>query len=165
MRRDLSRIITFDEIPHLAGTTHAGVPMTVTRSERDAFEGLTLVHLAHPEQQPAEFPANIVEGFHVLSLLDAMTGLARPLDPVTTYAYNYGLDRVRWVSPVCIGDELHSTFDCTAVEAKGEGWLIRWTCTVTVAGADRPAMVADWIAYVLPRTDNATDPLMEEHRV
>jgi acyl dehydratase len=152
MRKDLSRQITLEEIPHLTGTTHSGAPLRVTRDERDRFERLTLVDLAHPEAQPSEFPSDIVEGFHTLALLDAMTELARPFDPVTTYAYNYGLDRVRWVSPVRIDDELLSTFECTEVVGKGEGWLVRWSCTVTVAGAARPAMVAEWLVYVLPRS-------------
>lgn len=151
MRKDLRRLITLDQIPNLAGTSHSGAPLTVTKAERDQFEALTLVTLAHPEQQPAEFGADIVEGFHTLALLDAMTELARPFDPTTTYAYNYGLDRVRWVTPVRIDDELHSLFECTAVEPKANGWVVHWHCTVTATGADRPAMVADWLVYVLPR--------------
>lgn len=151
MHKDLSQAITLEEIPHLAGTSHSGATMTVTRAERDQFELLTHVTVAQPESMPPEFPANIVEGFHTLSLLAAMTELARPFDPATTYAYNYGLDRVRWVSPVTIDDELHSTFHCTSAEPKGDGWVVRWNCTVTVVGAERPAMVADWLVLVLPR--------------
>jgi acyl dehydratase len=151
MRKDLSRAITLGEIPHLVGTSHAGLPLTVSLDERDRFEELTLVTVAHPEVQPAEFGSGLVEGFHTLALLDAMTELARPFDPATTYAFNYGLDRVRWVSPVHVGDELHSMFECTAVEPKGDGWVVHWHCTVTAAGASRPALVADWLVHVLPR--------------
>lgn len=151
MDKDLSRAITLDEVPRLAGTSHVGAPMRVSRDERDQFERLTLVDRAHPEPQPPDFPADIVEGFHLLSLLDAMTELARPFDPATTYAYNYGLNRVRWVSPVCIGDELLSQFDCADVQPKGSGWVVRWNCAVTVASSGRPAMVAEWLVFVLPR--------------
>ncbi|MHB1166190.1 MAG: MaoC/PaaZ C-terminal domain-containing protein [Candidatus Nanopelagicales bacterium] len=151
MDKDLSQAITIDQIPDLTGTSHDGAPMTVVREERDQFERLTLVDRAHPEPDPPEFPADIVEGFHTLALLDAMSELARPFDPATTYAYNYGLDRVRWVTPVRIGDRLHSRFECTSVDAKDGGWLVRWNCTVTVVGSQRPAMVAEWLVYVLPR--------------
>jgi hypothetical protein len=151
MHKDLSRAISLEEIPRLVGTSHAGAPLTVSRAERDRFEELTLVTLAHPEEQPPEFGSDVVEGFHTLSLLDAMTELARPFDPATTYAYNYGLDRVRWVSPVRIGDELSSVFECTAVEPKGAGWIVHLHCTVTAAQAERPALVADWLVHVLPR--------------
>lgn len=151
VHKDLSRAITIEEIPHLVGSTHAGHPLRVSRAERDQFERLTLVDIAHPEELPGEFPADIVEGFHTLSLLDAMTELARPFDPATTYAYNYGLDRVRWVRPVHIEDELLSRFVCTQVEPKGEGWIVHWDCTVTTADSDVPVMVAHWLAFVLPR--------------
>lgn len=151
MHKDLSRVIRLEDIPRLAGTSHSGAPITVSRAERDQFEDLTHVTIAQPEQLPPEFPADIVEGFHTLSLLLAMTELVRPFDPATTYGYNYGLDRVRWVSPVRIGDELHSTFECTGVEEKGDGWVVRWSCIVAVAGAARPAMVAEWLVHVLPR--------------
>lgn len=151
MEKNLSQAITIDEIPNLAGTSHNGAPITVTRDQRDHFERLTLVNKAHPEPDPPQFPADIVEGFHTLSLLDAMSELARPFDPSTTFAYNYGLDRVRWVSPVRIGEQLDSRFECTGVDSKGAGWLVHWKCTVTAVGCQTPTMVADWIVYVLPR--------------
>lgn len=149
--KNLDRAIAIHEIPLLPGTSHEGAALTVTREQRDQFERLTLVDRAHPEPDPPEFPRDIVEGFHTLSLLDAMSELARPFDPVTTYAYNYGLDRVRWVSPVRIGDTLHSRFECTAVDPKGAGWVVHWRCTVSIEGSDRPVMIADWLVYVLPR--------------
>ena len=162
MDKDLSRAIAIDEIPHLSGASHDGTPMTVTREQRDQFERLTLVDRAHPELDPPEFPADIVEGFHALALLDAMSELARPFDPATTYAYNYGLDRVRWTSPVRIGDQLQSRFECTGVDPKGIGWLVRWSCTVTVLGSQKPAMVAEWLVYVLPRDTRPASPTAQD---
>jgi acyl dehydratase len=149
--------ISLNEIPNLAGTSFAGPTMTVTERERETFEHVTMVDLAYPQPDAPEFPSRIVEGFHTLALLDAMATLVRPFDPATTYAYNYGLDRVRWVAPVMIGDELHSHFECTEVTERGEGWLIRKHVTVSVVGAEKPAMLADWLVYVRPRTDAATD--------
>lgn len=148
-----SDVITLDEIPSLAGTSYVGASMTVTEQERDLFEHVTWVDRAYPQPDAPEFPARIVEGFHTLALLDAMATLVRPFDPATTYAYNYGLDRVRFVSPVRIGDRLESRFECTEVAVKNSGWLVRRRATVSVTGADQPALVADWLLYVLPRTD------------
>lgn len=144
-------VISLDEVPHLAGTSHAGATMTVTERERNLFENVTWVDRAYPDPDAPEFPSKIVEGFHTLALLDAMLVLVRPFDPATLYAYNYGLDRVRWISPVMIGDSLESRFDCVDVTEKNDGWLVRRLATVTVTGANRPAMVADWLTYVLPR--------------
>jgi acyl dehydratase len=157
MEKNLSRAITLDQIPNLIGTSHDGAPMTITREQRDHFELLTFVDKAHPEPDPPQFPADIVEGFHTLALLDAMSELARPFDPSTTFAYNYGLDRVRWISPVRIGDQIRSLFECVSVDTRGSGWLVRWKCTATVLGSQKPAMIAEWLVYVLPRdTEIAT---------
>jgi acyl dehydratase len=82
-----------------------------------------------------------------------MATMKRPFDPDTTYAFNYGLDRVRFVSPVMIGDLVHSAFEVLEVVPKGIGWLVLRRGTLTVEGGDRPAVVADWWLYVLPRTD------------
>jgi acyl dehydratase len=145
--------ILLAEIPHLAGTSHRGVLMTVSETERNSFENLTWVDRAYPLPDAPEFPARIVEGFHTLALVDAMAALARPFDPATTYAYNYGLDRVRWVSPVLIGDELESMFEYVEVTERKGGWLVRRRVTISVVGADEPSMIADWLVYVLPRSD------------
>jgi acyl dehydratase len=147
------QVISIEDIPHLAGTSFRGASIIVTEQERDLFEHVTWVDRAYPGPDPPEFPARIIEGFHTLALIDAMAVLVQPFDPATTYAYNYGLDRVRWVSPVTIGDQLEPWFECVEVTEKGTGWLVRRRVTVSVVAAERLAMVADWLVYVLPRTD------------
>lgn len=148
---DVTHVIRWEEIPGLTGRTYAGLPLAVSRDERDAFERLTLVDRAHPVPDPPEFPADIVEGFHTLALLDAMSQLAVPFDPEATYAYNYGLDRVRWIRPVRIGDVLQSRFTVEDVRAKDGGWVVRQHCVVFVTSAEEPVMDAVWLAFVLRR--------------
>lgn len=149
-------VIGVEQIATLAGLTYAGATVIVTEEDRDRFEHVTYVDRAYPDPDAPEFPADIVEGFHTLALLDAMSVLARPFDPATTYAFNYGLDRVRWVSPVMIGEELQSWFEVVDVTPKNDGWLVRRQCTLTVSGSDRPAVIADWLIYVLPRPTSAS---------
>ncbi len=153
----MSRPILITEIPTLKGTSFSGEPFVVTATERDEFERVTWIDRAYPEPDAPEFPPEIVEGFHSLALLDAVATLARPFDPMTTYGYNYGLDRVRFVSPIMIGDEVHSHFEVLDVIPKDTGWLVSRRCVLTVAGAEKPSLVADWWVYILPRglTDGA----------
>jgi acyl dehydratase len=145
--------IALADIPTLKGTSFRGEPFVVTEAERDEFERVTWVTRAYPEPDAPQFPEGIIEGFHSLALLDAVATLARPFDPATTYGYNYGLDRVRFISPILIGDEVHSEFEVRDVVPKDPGWLILRRCVLTVGGASRPALVADWWLYILPRND------------
>jgi carnitine-CoA ligase len=145
------RPVRFEEIPQLQGRRSTGEPFTVERAERDLFERVTWLDRAYPEPDPPEFPADIVEGFHVLALLDAVSAMAMPFDRSTAYGYNYGLDRVRFVSPVMVGDRVVPSFEVLEVRPKGDGYLILRRCELQVEGGERPALVADWWVYLLPR--------------
>jgi carnitine-CoA ligase len=143
-------IVRFEDLSALVGTVVEGEPFTVSREERDAFEDVTWITRAYPKELPAEFPGDIVEGFHSLALLDAVLTMAAPPLDTSMYGYNYGLDRVRFTAPIRIGDRVHSRFEVREVRPKDEGLLVLRHCELTVEGADRPALVADWWVYLLP---------------
>jgi acyl dehydratase len=145
------RIVGLDELPGLVGLTFEGYPVTVTRAERNVFDAVTHVIEAYPEADPVEFGPDIVEGFHTLALLDAICSFVMRFDPATTYAYNYGLDRVRFTSPVLVGTELQSTVETTDVERHGEGYKVLRRVTVRTAGSASPSLIADWWVLVLPQ--------------
>jgi acyl dehydratase len=143
-----------DGIPDLAGRIYVGEPFVITREERDAFERVTWIDRAYPDPDPAGFPEDIIEGFHSLALLDAVSRLASPrADRRPGVGYNYGLDRVRFTSPIRIGDRVRSRFEVTDVRPRGDGYITRRQCELTVEGAGRPALVADWLTLWLPSHD------------
>jgi acyl dehydratase len=147
----VSDAIAFADIPSLEGRTYEGEPFTISREERDTFERVTWVTGAYAEPDPPGFPEDIVEGFHSLALLDAVSKMAaEPLDHQTITGYNYGLDRVRFTAPIRIGDRVHSRFEVREVRRRGDGYLILRHCELTVEGTDRPALVADWWIYLQP---------------
>lgn len=147
------RIIGLHEMPALEGTVFDGAPIVVTRAERDVFDAVSHVSEAYSEPLPDDFPVDIVEGFHTLSLVDAMSTLVMKFDPDTTYNYNYGVDRVRFMSPVPVGKPLQSQIEVREVDAKGDGYKILRRVTVYVDDIDRPSMVADWWVLVLPQAN------------
>jgi acyl dehydratase len=142
--------ISFAAIPDLVGRTYEGEPFVVTRQERDAFEHITWIDRAYPEPDAPGFPEDIIEGFHSLALLDAVATLAEPFDPRTVTGYNYGLDRVRFTAPIHIGDRVLSRFKIAEVRPRGEGYLLLRHSELSVEGAGRPALVADWWVFLLP---------------
>lgn len=143
--------IRIEDLPGLVGQTFDGAPLVISVDERDTFERITHITEAYPNGDAPEFPENIVEGFHTLSMIDAMANLVRPFDPETTWGLNYGVDRVRFIEPVKPGVTLRSRFEVREVKEKGEGWLVLYHCELTADGSDSPALVADWWVYVAPR--------------
>jgi len=71
-------------------------------------------------------------------------------------AWNYGLDRVRFVSPVRAGQKIRVKGTVGAVRPKDSGFLILSRCAVEVEGRERPGMVADWWTYWLAPVPPAT---------
>ena len=62
---------------------------------------------------------------------------------------NYGLDRVRFTSPVLVGSRvrMHSVIE-SVEEVKG-GYQLTTTNTIQIEGQERPAVVATFIARFL----------------
>lgn len=132
-------------IAALPGRTFRSRWLEVAADRRVAFEFASYVD--ENEFRLAGFPEDLVEGFHLVSLLDHLANGALSIDDPSWTGLNYGLDRVRFVSPVRLGDRLRLAGSIRSVAPKGEAWVIALDCTIEVEGRERPAMVAEWLAY------------------
>lgn len=135
----------------VVGEVVTGEPFVITRQDREQFEIGTWLDRIYPEGEVPEYPETLVEGFQLLSLVDPVLQLALGDQRGLMWGLNYGLDKVRFVSQVHLGDRVVPRFETMAVEPKDGGFKVLRRCTFTVEGHDRPAMVADWWAYQLPR--------------
>ncbi|MBR9763283.1 MAG: MaoC family dehydratase [Rhodobacteraceae bacterium] len=91
------------------------------------------------------FGGTIAHGFLTLSLLSAMT-FDMPQIAGTTMAVNYGMNRVRFISPVPSGSRIRGRFTLKSVEAIRPGEIQTTTdVVVEVEGQDKPALVAEWL--------------------
>ncbi|MBP2327204.1 crotonobetaine/carnitine-CoA ligase [Kibdelosporangium banguiense] len=141
--------VKFDDLPSTVGMVVQGKPFALGNEESDLFHRATWLDKAYPEDPP-EFPENLVEGFLLLSMVDAVSRMAGMSDADTMWGLNYGLDRVRFTSQVHLGDRILPTFETLEVVPKDLGFKVLRRCTFTKEGHDRPAMVADWWTFVLP---------------
>ncbi|MET8977923.1 hypothetical protein ABZX85_20120 [Streptomyces sp. NPDC004539] len=132
------------------GTTIQGEPFTLDAEDSRYFHKATWLDTAYPDDVE-EFPDTLVEGFWLLAMVDAVSRLSTSTDSTATWALNYGLDRVRFISPVHLGQRILPTFEVLDVVPKDGGYKVLRRCTFQVEGAETPAMVADWWGYVLPR--------------
>jgi carnitine-CoA ligase len=152
-------IFSFASLPSLEGRTFTAPPFAIEQSEARAFESITWIDRVYTEPDPPEFPENILEGFHTLAMLDAVQKYAYRLDPRECYGFNYGLNHVRFPSQISIGDQIASSFEIRSVKRRGEGYLVVIHCEFRVVGAEKPGLVAEWVALILPRAGFELDEL------
>lgn len=99
-----------------------------------------------PERAARESPfkQTIAHGFLTLSLLSDLGKMAMSVGGVRM-GVNYGLNRVRFVSPVPAGSRVRGRFALAAVEEIEGGVQVAWDVTVEREGGDKPCCVAEWL--------------------
>ena len=121
----------------------------VSQERIDAFAEATedrqWIH-TDPERAARESPfkQTIAHGFLTLSLLSELGRTAMKVGGVRM-GINYGLDRVRFISPVPAGARVRGSFHLEKV-VEGEGWsLATWSVTVECEGSSNMCCVANWL--------------------
>jgi acyl dehydratase len=121
----------------------------VTQERIDLFAEATgdrqWIH-TEPERAARESPygTTIAHGFLTLSLLSELMMRAVSVGGLRM-GLNYGLNRVRFVSPVPAGARIRGRFTLAAVEEIKGGVQATWSVTVEREGNDKPACVAEWL--------------------
>jgi acyl dehydratase len=65
--------------------------------------------------------------------------------------FNYGLDKVRFVTPVRCGDRVRLQLALASVEPKDDGqFLIKGKATLEIENNPSPALVAETLALIVP---------------
>jgi acyl dehydratase len=138
-----------DELRAAAGS-HLGVSdwMTVDQSRIDMFADATDDHQwIHVDEERAEagpFGTTIAHGFLTLSLLPVLVGQTYKIEG-TKMGVNYGLNRVRFTSPVPVGSKVRGSIDLVEVTDVEGGVQLTLKVTVEMEGSERPALVAEWL--------------------
>jgi acyl dehydratase len=115
----------------------------------DATEDRQFIHVDPEAAAKTPFGGTIAHGFLTLSLLSRMAADAMLVPENTKMAINYGLDRVRFLSPVKSGRRVRGRFTLDSIEEKAPGqWLLRHTVTVEIEGEDKPALTAVWLGLM-----------------
>jgi acyl dehydratase len=91
----------------------------------------------------------IAQGFLTLSLLIHFSHQANYLPANIAHAFNYGLDRVRWITPVKVGARIRNRVVLSGLEPRGgDRYLLTTSNTIEVEDESRPAMVARWLGLL-----------------
>ncbi|MEM9044256.1 MAG: MaoC family dehydratase [Pseudomonadota bacterium] len=96
-----------------------------------------------------ELGGTIAHGFLVLSL-NARLGDPMLVVSDSPHRLNYGLNKVRFTSPVPSGSRVRLVQILRMVEPKGRGKLLTLDCVMELEGSERPAFVAEQLVQVRP---------------
>lgn len=152
---------TLADIPDRVGKTYTSPWITVDERRLDLFDESTFYERGEYEWDVDSFPNTMIEGFHLLGLLPYLANLTTRLHDSRAFSFNYGLDRVRFVSPVFAGQRLRARATVSDVREKNGGYLVLTDFTVEVEGNDKPGFVASMWALVLPRVPEGLVPRAE----
>ena len=126
----------------------------VTQERIDRFADATgdrqWIHV-DPERAARELPgkSTIAHGFLTLSLVSVLAKSALRF-PELRMAINYGVNRVRFVSPVPAGARIRGRFSPITVEEAGGGVQVTWNVTIEREHGDKPCAVVEWLVRYYP---------------
>jgi len=111
----------------------------------EASEDRQWIHIDRERaERESPFKTTIAHGFLILSLLSALARLALSVGGVRM-GINYGLNRVRFVSPVPADGRIRGRFTLATVEEIKGGVQTTWNVTVECEGSEKPCCVAEWL--------------------
>ena len=128
--------------------------LEVTQARIDQFAEATGDHQwihVDPVRAAAELPSKttIAHGFLTLALLSPLIRDSMQFVGLRM-AINYGVNRVRFVSPVPSGSRIRARVTLQSVDAISGGYQVGWLVTVEGEGGAKPACVADWLVRYYP---------------
>jgi acyl dehydratase len=137
---------TFDKLPSLVGTDLGYTEYVTITQDRvnlfaDAANDDQWIHTDPDRAANGPFGAPIAHGFLTLSLTIPFWSELLEVEGVTAKV-NYGLDKVRFISPVPVGSRLRMTATIASVDEVKGGFQIIVDQTVEIQGQDRPALIS-----------------------
>src|SRR6187401_2290100 len=119
--------------------------ITIDQERIDRFAAATgdhqWIHVDAERAADGPYGTTIAHGFLTLSLLATITQQVMSV-PGARMAINYGLGKVRFISPVTVGSRVRGTVTLDTVTDVSGGVQAERTVTITAEGADKPACVA-----------------------
>ena len=149
-------IVKPSEIDTVLGT-EVGVSdwVTIDQDRINKFADATMDHQfihVDPDQATPVFGSTIAHGFLSLSMVAGIPfeqEIGMVLDG-KKMGLNYGLDKVRFLSPVPVNSEVRIRMKCIDVTEKNPGqYLAKTEVTMEIKGVDKPAFVAETLSMFI----------------
>ncbi|MGH8674830.1 MAG: MaoC family dehydratase [Burkholderiales bacterium] len=103
-------------------------------------------------KRESPFGGPIAHGYLTLSLVATMAMQLGLIPPDAAAGLNYGLDKVRFVSPVRAGARVRARVSLLSAEPQSGGrLLLKLQCTLEIEGEEKPALIAETLAMLVGR--------------
>jgi acyl dehydratase len=121
----------------------------VTQEKIDQFAEVTgddqWIHIDPERAKQSPFGGTIAHGYYTLSLAPRFSYDMVKFEGFA-FGVNYGLNRVRFTSPVPSGSRVRARFTLSKYEPiEGNGVQVTWSTTVEIEASPKPALIAEWI--------------------
>ncbi|MFM0504827.1 MaoC family dehydratase [Paraburkholderia caffeinilytica] len=129
--------------------------VVVDQARIDAFAACTgdrqWIHVdVERAKRESPFGGTIAHGYLTLSLLAALAIELGLIPEDASAGLNYGLDKVRFMTPVKAGARVRNRVTLASVERKGGGRIIIKTMNeLQIEGEEKPALVAETLAMLV----------------
>jgi len=105
------------------------------------------IHVDPERAAEGPFGSTIAHGFFTLSLVPKLTSEYYTIEG-SVMRVNYGLNRVRFVSPIPVGSRLRARSTIVEVADVSDAVQVTLRTTIELEGAERPACVVDGLTRV-----------------
>jgi acyl dehydratase len=148
--------VTLDAYQKMVGT-EIGLSDWITVSQKmiDDFSDVTgdrqFIH-NNPDRAADETPFGgaIAHGFLTLSLITQMYKDTTPIIIDHEVVINYGLNRIRFLSPVLSGARIRGRITLAKVEPRGDTQILTENkIVVEIENAEKPAMLGTWVTLLV----------------
>ena len=142
----MTTTVAYSDVAGLAGTDLGYTDWLEITQDRvnvfaDAVDDHQWIHVDPERAASGPFGAPIAHGFLSLSLATKFWTDLLDVEGVTTKV-NYGLDKVRFISPVKVGAKVRMTAVIAEVAEVAGGYQLTVDQTIEIEGATKPAVVA-----------------------
>lgn len=154
----IGRMKTFENLSDLVPLVGQHVAVsdwtTITQEQVNQFAEATgdhqWIHIDVERAKAGPFGAPIAHGFLTLSMLPKFFESAMTITN-SRMGVNYGLNKVRFTSPVPVGSRLRAHMKLLACDPiDNQGMQMTWLVTVEREGVDKPVCVAESLARRYP---------------
>lgn len=148
-----ARVLQASELTNLVGEQLGTSSWVTIEQERiDKFAEATgdhqWIHVDPQRAKDGPFGSTIAHGFLTLSLIPALAWEVYTVEGARL-SINYGLNKLRFITPVKVGSRVRAHVAIAAVEElPGDALQVAATVTVELEGAAKPAAVAETLSRI-----------------